>query len=96
MGDKKACLTVNFGGGVSEVEQYELFVKDYCSDEAIPDATVFLDGAEIGSTNSQGIINLGDLVRGTTHSIKVSKSGYIASDEDALRNDEFTVPESED
>lgn len=96
MGGIKACLTVDFSGGVSEVEEMELLVRDYCTDLAIPFATVFLDGAEIGSTNTQGIINLGELVRGSYHTVKVVKSGYIASDEDALRNDEFTVPSAEE
>lgn len=96
MGDQKACLTVNFGGGVSEVEEYELLVKDYCTDLAVPFATVFLDDVEIGRTNTQGIINLGDLVRGSSHTVRVVKSGYIPSDEDALRNDEFTVPTAEE
>lgn len=95
MGEKKACLTVDFGGGVSVVEEYELLVKDYCTDLPVAHATVFLDGSEIGRTNGRGIINLGDLIRGSTHTVRVVKSGYIPTDEDALRNDEFTVPTEE-
>lgn len=91
MDDLKASQTVDFSGEAEFVD-YDLEVYDYCTDEPVVGATVFLDSSPIGSTDTNGKVQLGLLQRGTTHDIKVTKSGYIDSDVDVLRNDEFTVP----
>ena len=71
---------------------YEMVVKDYCSDEVIPAVTVFLDGLNLGETDAQGVISLGALIPGSTHTLRMTKDGYTASDADNLSNDSFVVP----
>lgn len=71
---------------------YELDVRDYCSDSNVAGVEVFLDGTSIGFTDINGIIYLGELMPGSTHTLKMVKVGYIDSDLDKLLNDSFTVP----
>lgn len=74
-------------------QECELCVKCYCSDEVISGVTVLLDGEEIGQTDEEGLINLGELEVGTEHELKLIKTGYKSSNEDTLKNDSFVVPE---
>ena len=60
----------------------------------VPGVTVFLDDVDIGETDANGVISLGGLVPGSTHSIRMTKDGYIPSNEDQLSNDSFVVPTS--
>jgi hypothetical protein len=98
MDDASSYTTVTFGtaltseGEIPEPQYYELTVKDYCSEEVVPAATVWLDDVEIGATDPNGIVPLGELVPGSEHTLKISKSGYQDSDLDNLKNDTFTVP----
>lgn len=97
-GKNQASLTVNFGGKDGEEPPpppvpYELEVKDYCTDEILPGVTIYLDDADIGQTDANGIIALGALVPGSTHSLRMAKGGYINSEKDKLDNDSFTIPE---
>lgn len=73
---------------------YELEATDYCSDADVEGVAVTMDGDYMGLTNGDGIISLGDLVPGTTHTLKLTKTGYQDSDLDNLNNDSFTVPTS--
>lgn len=76
----------------TEPVPYELNVKDYCSDGNVEGVEVFLDGTSLGTTNSSGVIYLGLLAPGSTHTLKMIKTGYIDSNLDKLLNDSFTVP----
>jgi len=71
---------------------YDLEIKDFCDDEIVGGVEVFLDGVSIGTTNADGIIYLGALIPGSTHQLKMIKTGFIDSDLDKLSNDSFTVP----
>lgn len=93
MGEQKQSLSISIEEGIGPRE-YTLIVKDYCTDAIIPAATVFLDGVEIGDTDTSGRIDLGELNPGQTYQIKIVKTGYLDSDIDVIRNDEFTVPTS--
>lgn len=73
---------------------YDLQVKNYCTDGEVPGVTVYLDGAEIGQTDADGMISLGALMPGSTHTLKMIKDGYINSDKDHIDNASFTVPAS--
>jgi hypothetical protein len=96
-GKNQASLTVNFGekngDGNGKPVPYELEVKDYCTDEILSGVTIYLDDADIGQTDANGVIALGALVPGSTHSLRMAKGGYINSEKDKLNNDSFTVPE---
>lgn len=93
MGDVKASLIIDFGGESEEVE-LDFIVEDYCSGEVVQGAQVHIDGIFKGLTNVYGLVNIGKYLRGSTHTVKIIKSGYTDSNLDNLRNDEFTVPES--
>lgn len=71
---------------------YDLEIKDFCDDEIVEGVEVLLDGVSIGTTNASGIIYLGELVPGSTHDLKMIKTGFLDSDLDKLNNDSFTVP----
>lgn len=73
-----------------------LKVLDFCSDAEIEGAHVWLDGVDKGTSDEFGIVSLGNLGATTTHQLKITKAGYIDSDDDVLYNDEFTVPEADE
>lgn len=93
-GENQASLSITFEDEEEEEEPvaYELDVKNYCSDASLSGVTVYLDEVDIGQTNINGIIALGALIPGSTHTLKMMKAGYIDSDKDKLNNDSFTVP----
>lgn len=95
-GEQTASLNVTYalGGSNNEPVPIDLEVRDFCSDEIVEDVEVFLDGTSMGTTNLNGKIYLGELVPGSVHQLRMTKSGYIDSDLDVLYNDEFTVPSS--
>lgn len=94
MGDNKGSLVIDFTAGAAETVELDFRVQDYCNGEVVAGAQVLIDGVLKGLTNSQGLVNIGSYLRGSTHTVKIIKSGYVDSDLDNLRNDEFTVPES--
>ena len=63
-------------------------VVDACSGDPLAETPILLDGLSVGSTDTEGNIDLGLLAIGTEHTIAASRSGY--------RNfsDTFTVPEA--
>ena len=98
-GENQASITVNFESDPEDPddpdptpEAYELEVKDYCSDGILAGVTVYFDGVDIGQTNASGIIALGGLRPGSSHTLKMAKDGYMNSESDKLNNDSFTVP----
>jgi len=67
-----------------------IFTREYTSLAIIPEAEVIIDGSSRGYTDSNGLLDVSQLEVGE-HTIKVVKSGYIATDEDDLDNEKFTV-----
>ncbi len=88
-GDVRAALTVNIGGGGLS-GPIVINVKDFCDDSDIAGAAVYVDGAYKGQTDASGRVNVGMLAAGT-HTVSVTAAGYIASANDHLRNDSFTI-----
>jgi len=94
----KDCVTFGVTFGVtSGVEaagpaSYELEVRDYCSGDTLAGVTVYFDGVNVGQTDSNGIIYLGNLLPGSSHSLRMTKTDYIDSDKDKLNNDLIEVP----
>jgi len=84
---------VTFTAEAGETQEYTLVVKDFCDDAEIAGATVYLNGALVGTTGNDGTIFLGELFIGQEYFLRVTKTGYINSDEDTLLNDSF-IPES--
>ena len=89
--EKTACRTVTVTDPTDPVD-YELEVRDYCSEAIISGATIYFDGVDIGNTDTNGVINLGKLLPGSSHSLKITKTGYIDSDKDKLNNAIIEVP----
>jgi len=66
-------------------------VKEYSSENFIEGATVQIDGETLsGTTDENGTIMAGALASGR-HTIKITKTGYVDSDEDDLENDSFII-----
>jgi hypothetical protein len=65
-------------------------VRDACTKETLPDAAVYINGRYTGKSDSEGVLRLGSLKKGT-YSLKITKSGYQSTDQDNIRNDWFTV-----
>jgi len=65
-------------------------VKDYVSLVVQEDAYIYIDGVMRGQTDEDGCLLVRNLEAGA-HTIRITKSGYLDSDEDDLANDEFTV-----
>lgn len=65
-------------------------VEDYATDADIEDVSVWLDSIYKGLTNASGELNIDDVPVGD-HTIKMTKTGYVDSDQDDLSNDTFTV-----
>lgn len=93
-GQAAASMTVTYEQGVINAPvPIEISVADFCSDEVLSGVQVWLDGRYLGLTNLEGKLFLGNLLSGSTHSLKLIKDGYIPSDQDVLYNDSFVVPE---
>lgn len=67
-----------------------VIARDFCTDLPIPGADVWIDAAHMGTTDASGMLAVGLLSAGG-HSIKISASGYQATDADDLNNDAFTL-----
>ena len=92
-GDTTASLTVSYTNEDSSTPvPVEIKVSDFCSDEVLEDVTIWVDGDEIGRTNAEGLIYVGMFTPGSTHTLLMTKSGYIDSNVDILYNDSFTIP----
>jgi len=65
-------------------------ITDYVSADDVEGASVYLDGTLQGTTDSDGEIDLEDVAIGT-HTLKITKTGYVDSDEDELLNDYLVV-----
>jgi hypothetical protein len=77
--------------GEGNTREVILTVRDACSRSIISSASVYLDGVLKGTTNVNGRINLGQLIKARTYKIKVIAEGYQDTDLDRIANDEFTV-----
>jgi len=88
----KELSTIPISGTEEEAGPVDItvIVKDYVSDVLIAEASVWVDGVYKGKTDVNGELNVGNLEAGD-HTIKMSKAGYLTSDEDDLDNDDFTV-----
>ena len=69
-----------------------LTVKCACTRAPLQGVAVYVDGEYRGLTDVSGRITLGDLRVGS-HSLRLVKEGYQASDVDLIKNDELVVPE---
>jgi len=66
-------------------------IKNYITKAVVSGATIYIDGENKGVTDSEGELTLPAMEIGTTHDIKIIRSGYKDSDQDRLENDTFTV-----
>ena len=65
-------------------------ITDYVSEADVEGASVYLDDALQGTTDSNGEIDIEDVTVGT-HTLKITKTGYVDSDDDELLNDYLVV-----
>ena len=76
----------------------KLIIKDIANDVLLPDANIeiwiednpnFKRLTGISDENGEAIFNL---TTETTYNLKVTKEGYLSTNEDYINNDKFTVP----
>lgn len=76
----------------------KLIIKDIANDVLLPDANIeiwiednpnFKRLTGISDENGEAIFNL---TTETTYNLKVTKKGYLSTNEDYINNDKFTVP----
>jgi len=83
-------------GGEGKLSAYSptrtitLNILDYVDDADVVGASVYVDGTLEGTTDANGEISITDIAIGT-HTIKLTKTGYVDSDEDELLNDYLVV-----
>lgn len=93
-----ASLEVDFGSlsassssaSGASIGPFNLQVKNFCDDSIIEGARVYIDGADKGLTDVNGVIYIGIIAKGS-HTLKVTKTGFIDSENDSLNNDSFEV-----
>ncbi len=68
-------------------------VRDYCTGDVIPGATVSVDGKNY-TANADGYVYLGYLDAGQDYPVSISGTGYTDSGSDTLPNDSITIPEA--
>ena len=89
---RKGSLAVSFAGAGAEGDRdVVIVVRDYCTDLPIANAEVRVDGLPAGETDAYGRVIVGKQPVGSSHSLLVSAQGYKDSDQDALKNDGYTV-----
>jgi len=65
-------------------------VRDFITKEVLGGADVEIDGAYVGTTDDDGMLEVGLLNPGN-HTIRVVRTGYAATNEDGLANDNFSI-----
>lgn len=72
-------------------------VVDACTGDPVPDATVEINNGMVfsGTTDENGEVVVSDLLIGEEYQIFTNANNYVASDQDTLDNDTFTVEEEE-
>ncbi|MEO5357852.1 MAG: hypothetical protein H7844_11200 [Nitrospirae bacterium YQR-1] len=99
--DRTGSVSVDFTASSTQRTTY-LTVKDACSRETLESVSIYIDKNDdngyqyIGATNSSGQLCLGELYTNKKYKLKMKKSDYQNSDDDTIKNDEFTVPEESD
>lgn len=76
---------------VGAPEAWELQVLDYCTDQPVEGVMVTFDGESLGTTNSDGIVFIGDLTP-DEYSLVMIKDGFVPSATDRLHNDSVIIP----
>jgi hypothetical protein len=81
----------------SQAEKYKdiiFTVLNYCTDAEVEGVTVTIDGPtgqQQGVTNVSGQCSFTGLLVGGNYTVSMSKTGFVASADDSLNNDSFTV-----
>jgi hypothetical protein len=65
-------------------------VRDACTKETLPNASVYINGSFSGRTDNAGLIRLGSMKSGT-YALRITRDGYTDTDKDTIGNDYFTV-----
>ena len=82
------------GGGVltgySPTRSITISIEDYVSEDDLEGASVYIDGVLKGTTDASGELNIADISVGT-HNVKITKIGYVDSDDDELLNDYLVI-----
>ncbi len=70
--------------------QQTLQVRDYCTDEPIPNANITIDGVAY-TADANGYVVLGEMTTGQTLPMTITATGYHDTDVDTLNNDELNT-----
>lgn len=75
---------------VVETKNIALRVLDSSTQTAVPNATVWLDGAQLGVTDAQGLL-YADGVRAGEHAFRAEAQGYLPTEQDGLSNESIYI-----
>lgn len=87
---EKIVLTVTDEDESDEATLVTINARDFCTDANVSGASVYIDGAFKGNTDSNGRLSVGTLQPGS-YALRIVASGYLATDADELANDSFTI-----
>ena len=82
--------TITNIGTSGERRDITITVKNFATSAVLEDVSIWIGGAYKGDTNASGQLVVSNVLVGS-HSIKMTKSGYLDSDLDDIANDTFTV-----
>jgi hypothetical protein len=91
--DRYGYMNVDFTYGTdAELAETEVViqVRSACTNSKLAGADVWLNGAYVGKSDSDGYVYLGKLPRGS-YQVRAVRSGYLDTDQDNIANDSFTV-----
>lgn len=92
-GDLKNAFALELPALASQVLEYKnvtIEMVDHSSEAPLADATIYLGGNVVGTTDSEGRLKLDNKQTGT-HLFKATKSGYLDTDLDELSNEEVVI-----
>jgi hypothetical protein len=88
--DRYGSITIDFTENEEEsTDRVYLTVRDACTQQIIPNATVEINGA-VYVTDANGRVDLGPLAAGT-YPIRITAENYQDSDKDRIGNDELVI-----
>jgi len=77
-------------GAAGIPQDVTIYVRDYISNVVISGAMVYIDGNFEGVTDADGKLQVVGIDVGD-HNLKITKAGYVDSDQDEIDNDDFTI-----
>jgi hypothetical protein len=84
-------ILISFLEEEEEENDVTIIVRDYSTGAAVPGVEVYVDEGFKGLTDAEGKVYIGKQAQGTYALRLVGPSPYLASEDDGLANDEYTL-----